>query len=126
MARIAWVLTDPTDSSSYSFEVNPLNANTPTVEKTITEMASSASSGLPILFEGANKAGKMSISGTLLSQEQFDALNLWNDKRKTILVTDDLGQQWTMYMVRLTMNRVRNTSFPWKHTFNIDYVQVDQ
>lgn len=124
MARIAWVITDPTDSTSYFFDVNPSDANTPIFEKSVSEMTLSAPGSRTLLFEGSDKAGKMSISGTLLSQDQHDALLLWYGKRRNLIVTTDLGQVFTMYMVKLGMSRSSSKSYPWKHKFNIDYIEI--
>lgn len=124
MPRTAWSFTDPLDSSSYFFEVNPLDANSPSREKTITEMAVSAPGGRALLMEGAKKAGKIDISGTLLSQEQYDALNEWYEKAREVIVTTDLGQVFTIFIVRLGLTRTRSTAYPWKHKFNMSYIEL--
>lgn len=126
MARVAWVFTDLTDSSTYSWEVNPLDGNDGTFEKSITYQSTAAPDGRLLIFEGRDQPNNASWTGTILSQNQYDTLKLWYQKRHQVQIEDDLGRTFIVYVTKFSPQRVRNTTYPWKHTYSIEYVIIEE
>lgn len=123
--RIAWVFYDPVEDETYSFEINPNEGGTPERTKNLTYQATAAPNGRVIAFEGMDAPEEINVSGTLLSQDQFDALNSWYDKRNQIQLTDDLGREFWVYIKSLRLQRVRSINYPWRHSFDITMMVLD-
>lgn len=122
--RVAWILTDLTDSSSYSWEVNPKTADT-AYKKTLTDQASSAEDGRRITFEGRTEVQKIAFSGTVLRQGQYEAMLTWFSKRYQVQLTDDLGRDFMVYILNFNAERVRSNTYPWKHVFSGEFAILD-
>ena len=80
--RTPWTFEDVHASEIYELEINPKEANMPSLEKTLTPNPSVR--GRSILFQGRNRPGQMSLTGALLTQEQYEALRSWVQKEKQI------------------------------------------
>lgn len=122
--RIAWTLTDLSNSTTYSWEVNPKTAGT-AHKKLVAEQATSAEDGRRISFEGRTEVQKISFSGTVLTQGQYNELIAWFRLRRQVKLTDDLGREFMVYILSFNADRVRSKSFPWKHTFSGEFAILD-
>lgn len=119
-----WRFTDPTNSTTYIFEISPNDGGTPSRKKQIFYSKTTAPDGINITMEGRDEPANGSFSGVLLSQTQFDAFNTWYEKRHQIQVTDDLNRTMTIYITGFDAKRKFSTSHPWRHTYTIDYIKV--
>lgn len=122
--RAAWMLTDLTDLTTYSWEVNPKTAST-VHRKTLQEAASSAEDGRKINFEGRSEVQKVSFSGTVLGRAQYDELINWFRGREQVLWTDDLGREAIVYILNFGAERVKSNRYKWKHVFSGEFVVLD-
>ena len=123
MPRTAWVFEDIVNSEIYELEINPSQADLPEVTSNYSPMPTAA--GRQILFEGRVQPVTLNFSGTLLTEEQYRAMNSWNRKRKQIKITDDQGYEYWVYLTGFNPQRVRDTQHPWRHTFSASCIVVD-
>lgn len=77
------------------------------------------------MFEGRDKPRVFNVSGVLHEQAELDALNTWYDKRYQVKITDDLGRQFYVYIVGLKVDRAPLRNNPWRHLFNMRYIELD-
>ena len=126
MARIAWRWEDPTEGTVEFMSINPNDGASPTFAKTLTKETSIApgAQGQVLIYEGADQASEFSFSGVLLFQEQYEFLQIAWEKRHLVLLTDDLGRIFTIYLESFNPKRVRSKTYPWRHTYDATAVIV--
>ena len=117
-----WQFDDPVSFDTYVFEINPSEGGSPKYEKQISE--SSTTDGTTVLFEGRDATKNASFSGVVLTQDQYNAMIEWFNKRYLIDYTDDLGRTFTIYITKFDPKRERAIHSPWKHSYTVDYVIV--
>jgi hypothetical protein len=122
---LRWRFYDPTVPEEYVFEVGPDSGGSPEFAKTITEEATVAPGGKTLIFEGADQPQHLEFSGTLLSQEQYEAFVTWWSKRRQIRITDDMGREFWVYITRFTPKRERAIHSPYKHSYSITCTILD-
>lgn len=122
---VRWTFTDTVTLDEYTFDVNPNSGGTETHEKEMTYVATTATGGRAIAFEGRPKPRLGKFSGTLLEESHYNALKTWYDVHNQIEMTDDLGRTNSIYITRFEATRVRSAQHPWKHTYSVDYVIID-
>jgi hypothetical protein len=126
MARIAWRWEDPTEGTVQFMSLNPNEGASPTFAKQLTKERTVAPGGQAalLIYEGADQPAEFPFSGTILTQQQFEFLqNAW-EKRHLLLLTDDLGRVFTLYLESFSPRRVRSASYPWRHTYDATAVVV--
>jgi hypothetical protein len=126
MARIAWRFEDPLDGSILYAQINPNDGASPTFQKTLTKMTTTAPGGAAttLVFEGSDAPIQFDFSGTLLTQDQYNFYyNAWA-KRHPILLTDDLGRTFRVYFEAFNPKRVRSANYPWRHTYDATAVVI--
>lgn len=121
MAR--WNFQDNVISQNYNFDVNPNRGGTPSFQKNLSYSATPA--GSSIVFEGRDKPRTFTVSGTLREESQLIALQTWFDKEYQVKITDDLGREFWIYITNLQFERAQTRRWPFRHTFTINYVEVD-
>jgi len=120
--RTPWRFELPSASQSYYLQINPREFQRSKIDRPLTKDSTAA--GRTIVFEGLTAPEKLSMSGTLLTKDQYDALVLWSSTEKQIKITDDLGQVFWVYITQFRPSRQRSVESPWRHTFQIDAVVV--
>lgn len=123
--RIPWVFIDPLDSSTYEWEINPNDDGSLQYEKTVNYKNTSAPDGKTIIFEGRDAPRSTSFSGVVLTEDQYNAMVTWFNKRHQIQIEDDLGRVFTIYITKFAPKRVRSRSHPWRHEYTCEYVILD-
>lgn len=125
MAVVRWTFEDPVTSETYEFLLNPREGGTPTLEKNMVYTNTAAPDGRVLVFEGRQRHQEGEFSGTVLTEEQYDAMVYWFGKRNQIYMTDDLGRTLTIYITRFEAKRIRAATVPWKHEYTCNYVVMD-
>lgn len=126
MARIAWRWEDPTEGTVEFMSINPNEGASPNFAKGLTKentTAPGAESNV-LIYEGADQPGEFQFSGVILTQEQYEFLRLAWEKRHLVLLTDDLGRIFTLYLETFSPKRVRSKTYPWRHTYDATAVIV--
>lgn len=121
MGRVAWTLTS-TDASpeTYSFEVNPkTDAGSFSITKSQNYIESAGPNGQTLIHERVDDPIKVSYSGVLLTELQYDALVTWAAKEDPVILTDDLGQSSSILIDSLEFTRAPRRHYPWRHEFTL-------
>jgi hypothetical protein len=126
MPRIAWRWEDPTEGTVEFMSLNPNEGASPTYAKTLTKETTTAPGrqGSVLIYEGADPPIEFSFSGAILTQEQYEFLEIAWNKRHLLMLTDDLGRVFTLYLVTSNPKRVRSATYPWRHTYDASAVVV--
>lgn len=125
MPLVRWTLTDPVDSSTYEFDMNPSEGGSPSYQKNFTYLNASGAGGSVLAFEGRDSVQEIEVSGTLKTEAHFNALVTWFQKRHAVQVSDDLGRSYDIYITGFTPTRRRSYVFPWKHDYVLRYIVID-
>jgi len=110
-----WVLDDPAVPESYTFEINPNTGGSLTLQKQVSQYVTTADDGNTVFFEGSDTPQQVTVSGTLLTEEQYNNLVYWYSKRRQVKLTDDLGRVMWVYFVQFTPTRKWSYQYPWRH-----------
>lgn len=124
MARIPWTFYDPVVDETYSLPVNPNEGGEADLTKNVIRKATTAPGGRTIIMEGNRDPATFSFSGTILSEAQFEAFNEWFEKSRIILITDDLGREWQVYLTQFRSRRRISHQYPWRHEYDAEAVVV--
>lgn len=125
MTVVRWSFYDPFTTDTYVFEVNPKEGGSRQFKRNFAFQATAAADGKTLVFEGRADPQSVDFSGTLLTQDQFDAFQTWWEKRNQILLTDDLGRTSWIVIQEFSPKRERAVHFPYKHSYTIKAIVVD-
>lgn len=115
---ISWQL--PGDS--YTWDINPNDGGSPMVTKQLNIVQNTGPNRVNIIQEGGSEAPVLDFSGVILTQEHYEAIEGWYNKRVLILMTDDLGRQFYGTFSKFNPKRQRRASNPWYHTYDAEFV----
>ena len=125
MARVAWVLEDLVTNETYSWEINPKDLTLPR-RKSLSYVATAAPGGRVVAYEGRDEPRKMTYSGTILTEEQYDNLTTWFEKRNLLKLTDDLGREYGVYITSFEIQRsFHSAQYPWRHNYSGEMLLID-
>lgn len=124
---VRWTFEDLTlaTPTSYEFEINPSDGGSPQYKKQIINRSTCATDGQVIVQEGRDQPNETSFSGTILTEEMYNEMVSWFNKRHQIKVTDDLGREFFIYITAFEPRRVRAVQHPWKHAYTVQYIELD-
>ena len=125
MAVVRWRFDDPVTLESYTFEINPSEGGSPALKKNLSYVNTAAPDGRALAFEGRMNTQTSSFKGTILTEEHYQAMETWFNKRNQIYMTDDLGRTLSIYITDFEPQRVRSVQHPWKHTYTCSYFVLD-
>lgn len=122
MARIPWRWDDLTEGTVEYMALNPNEDASPSYQKTLTKATSTAPDGQVLLFEGQDQPVTFNFSGAILTEAHYDFLYTAWSKRHPVMLTDDLGRSWLIYIETFQPKRQRSATYPWKHTYQMTTV----
>lgn len=125
MARIPWRFTDPVTLEVYDWEVNANDGGSPSYRKTITYQNTAAPDGLTLMFEGRDEPKQTTLSGVILSEEQYNVMIEWYEKRRQVEIRDDLNRTFSIYITAFEPKRKRSYLYPWRHDYTLQYTIID-
>lgn len=126
MSVVRWQIYDPDLDETWVFPMNPKSGALPDRVKNIAEQAVSASDvNHVLLFEGQDSPAKLAWDGTILTEDFYDAMLDWFDKRRQVQLTDDLGHVWWVYLTKFTPARVNKHNYPWAMTYQAECLVID-
>ena len=120
-----WRFTDPVTTEEYIFEISPVEGGEPRQQKNIVFKNTSGPNGNVIAYEGRDQVQEVSITGTLLTEDQHEKFKEWYDKRYQIQVTTDLGETFTIYITAYEPTRLRAYNHPHRRRYTIRYFILD-
>lgn len=124
--RIPWIFRDlhQAEPVEYTWEVNPREFDIG-FRKQIQYESTSASDGRALLYEGRDEVKRVTFSGTILTEDQYDMMMLWFNKRYQMQLQDDLGRLFSIYIVSFQPKRQRSNGYPWKHEYTCEAIILD-
>jgi len=122
---VRWILTDPTDASTFEFPINPSDGGSPDYRKNITYTNTAGAGGKVLAFEGRDAVKQMTVTGTILEQQHYEDMITWFNKRYQLTLTDDLGRSFEIYITGFTPRRRRSAIYPYKHEYTLAYTELD-
>lgn len=125
MAVVRWTLFDPVLNTTLTFPMNPNEGSLPQREKNFTMEHTTAPDGKFIAFEGAEAPVNFNFSGTLLDQDGYTFMVTWFNKKYQLRLTDDLGNQYWVYLKRFSPKRKRAVHSPWAFEYDAEGVIIN-
>jgi hypothetical protein len=113
-----WTLEDPVSGTSYTFTINP-TGDSPVNQKTLNYESTAAPSDSILLYEGADQPTTFSVSGTILTLNQYSSFMFFYQLRRQTKLTDDLNRVRWIYLTQFSPVRVRSATFPAKMTYQL-------
>lgn len=120
-----WRFRDPYSDVIYDFEVSPNEGGSPARKRNITTTPTTAPKGKALIFEGSQEPATLNWSGILLGEDQLNVFKEWYDKRHQILLTDDLGRSFYLYITHFEFKRIRAAHHSFKHSYTADAILLD-
>lgn len=111
-----WILYDPVSVYTYVFQANA-DGDSAVAAKTLTYESTAAPSGGLLVYEGNDQPTTLTLTGTLLSVDQYHNMMDFYTMRHQVQLTDDLNRVRWVYFTSFSPVRVRSATFPWKHTW---------
>lgn len=124
MAVVRWTLWDPVLGTTLEFPINPAESYLPQREKAMVTEQTTA--GLLVAFEGEEVPKEFNFSGTFLNEASYDFMTTWFNKRYQLRLTDDLGNQYWVYLKSFSPRRKRSSNYSWAFTYEANAVIMDQ
>lgn len=109
-----WNLWDPYLNENYRLEVNP-NEEDIDRKRNFTFDKTASPLGTPVIYEGTADPAQITLSGTLLTEAQYNAMDAWSQKKYQFMVTDDLGRNRWMVSSEWQPKRKWAINHPWRH-----------
>lgn len=115
-----WKLETLDGSDSYTFGMSPNEQDSPVPNREVTWDFN------PGLGWSGKRAGRLpkqwSFSGILRTQEQYEALRDWANKRVKIRLTDDRGDSFIVRLLEFEPTQraaARNVNVPYRMTYTM-------
>lgn len=120
-----WRMWDPTTDVTLTFPMNPREGSLPSFEAAITQQATVGTDGMVLLFEGREQAQMLPFSGWVLTNQHYQFLVDWFKLKRQVRVTDDLGNQFWLYLTRFQPQRKRSINFDWLIEYEAEAMILD-
>lgn len=115
-----FVFWDPAAEERYTFPVNPTTMTSPFPEKVFaTSATTSFMDGRTITFEGSHHIQPVTLTGTLLTEADYDELLRWYGKRYRFWLFDDFHRSWVVYFTAFDVLPKRDTQRRWTQTYSM-------
>lgn len=119
-----WELYDPQSGEIYEFLINPSSFNTNAVSKNVS-FQPTAHGGRSIAFQGRNQVQTISLSGTILEESEYLALQRFANKRSQIRLTDDLDRVMWIYITSFAPTRQLHPNHPFYFSYSLQATILD-
>lgn len=121
---VKWIFEDYWEAAappySYTMAINPNDGGSPQVTKNMNVMANAGPNRMNLVQEGQSEVPTMDFSGIILDQAEYEAMEIWYDKRILIKITDDLGRQFYGIFNKWAPKRERRGGNFWYHTYDAE------
>lgn len=121
--RLPWLFVDPETLEEYLWEINPDDFDIG-FEKNMG-LIEAAPGGRALMMEGHQQVSQINFSGSILVQDQYDAMMAWFSKRYALQLVDDLNRTFTIYILNFRPKRVRSNEYPWRHTYQCEAIILE-
>jgi hypothetical protein len=126
MARTPWGFLDPVTLDTYYMPVNPnedlgshsVRRNTLyTAQVALRRTITNEDRVDTLMYQQGFVQETFSYSGNVYNLQDFNDLTEWCGKDYPILMTDDLGRTFSVYITSLQTSRKRSRHFRYKHGY---------
>ena len=117
-----WTLYNPATSQLLTFPRNPVEGALPGYEKNVTTGTTTSPEGQPLIWEGRAKVRTMPFNGNIRDKAHFDFMLAWYRAKVACVVTDDLGNTFTLYLTRFVPTRRNRHNNRWSATYEAEAV----
>lgn len=115
-----WVLKESQPGGmEYVFDINPDSMTSPYAPRQYTVDRTVAAQGVAFAWEGGFRAHEWQFSGTLLSQDQYDALVAFYNVGRRFWLRDHRTRIWTVTFADLDLVPLRKVGQPWAHRYTV-------
>lgn len=111
-----WSFHEPVANTTYTVEINPNEGGTPGYTREVR--AEPTLGGHHVFSEDAEQPQHIECSGTILDRTHLEGLAGVFKARRQVLLTDDLGRQWWVYLEAFTPTRQRSRR-EWRHQYTL-------
>lgn len=119
-----WELYDPQTGELYEFLINPSSFNMNFFSKNVS-FQPTAHGKRNISFQGRSESQNISMSGILIEESQYIALQNFANKRSQIRLTDDLNQVMWIYIINFSPQRQLHPNHPFYFTYSLQAAILD-
>jgi hypothetical protein len=119
-----WIFTDPTNSSTSTFEANPQDGDVVPRARNVVTQSRRAPGDKTVVVVNAQGLREFTFTGTILTQSMYNLLTTWFNKPYPIELTDDLGRTYSLYITKFIPQRIHKPYNPWFHTYTMTGIVV--
>lgn len=117
-----WQLVDPlAPRYTYTVPINPDSMSTPHAARVYSAQHSTSPTGRTITFEGGAIAVDWDVSGTVLTQEYYQAWEHFQALNRRFWVIDHLGRVWVVTMESFEATPKKSQTNPWAFTYKAKF-----
>lgn len=115
-----WQFYNPTTATTVRFPLNPAEGALPSMEKVVEATTTTSPSGQPLIFEGRQRPRSFSLSGTIIDESHYNFMVDWFNSSVACQVTDELGNTFSLYLIKFSPKRKNRTNAPWAMDFDAE------
>ncbi len=114
-----WTIDDYSTGSqvTLTFVINPLGFQPPGRSASFSTNASLAPNGQRVRFSGQDEPRELTFNGACLTEAFYKDLDTWSQKRYPLVLTDDLGDSWSVLIKEWTWTRLNRHGHPWRRDY---------
>lgn len=117
---IDYFQTGPTPYQ-YQWEINPNDGGSPEITKSLSILQNTGPNRINLVMEGQSTVPTLQFTGVILSQQQYETMEIWFDRRVLIQLVDDLERNFYGVFSKFSPKRSRRAGNPWYHTYDAEF-----
>ena len=121
---MGWELYDPQTTETYEFSISPSTFSTTAIAKNVS-FQPTAHGKRTIAFQGRNQIKTISMSGTILDESEYFAIQRFANKRSQIRLTDDLDRVMWIYITSFSPQRQLHPNDPFYFSYSLEATILD-
>ncbi len=120
-----WRITSLDGTESWTMPRNPSEMTSPWPTKGLTVRPTTAKDGQTLLFASRATPTEWQFSGTLVTQEHYDALFYWYNRDLRCYVYDHYDRRLRCFLTNFNAVPARSVNHPWRHTYSVNAYVFD-
>ena len=120
----AWVLADPVLNRTYTFPINPKAGGTPTVQRNLSVVKTTAVDGAPVTYQGEEKLPTVQVTGVLHTLAHYRQLAQFASVNYPVLLTDDFGRSMEILITDFIPKREASRGAVYRMSYTLNYTLI--
>ena len=120
---MAWTFFDPLNGDSLQLIIGPIDApQIGGVEKQQSQTGMHTvlgDSSEPVIVEMGSQRRQLEFSGSAVNALQHTHLEYWYQKGNEVILMDDLGTEWFVYIIGVEMTRILSQTEQWYFSWTV-------